>query len=258
MERGEDFNGNKMIAMDCVVCENKERFKKIIKEGFGDNIKFKLTKDLQVGELYCTIIGELTYNKEKYFNKTSFECSHCGAKVVAFGNNKYKIDEANIKWQFFNTQNDYSKYLFCSSECKSKFIESEKRKIDPDAESDFYIRKEDFINPRINGYIYKITKKGTKENYVGKTINIPIWRWGQHLLTTRFPKDKIEDYTFEVLEVVKSGLDLAEREKHWIIKGYLENPTLCLNIQMPKSVPLPKDFLNEEMKEDWRERGERK
>lgn len=238
-----------LLTMDCLVCENKDHFKNIIRDSFGENIKFKFTKNLRKGDLYCTIIGELTYNKERYFNKKEFVCSCCGAKVTAFRNNIYKIDEGNIKWQLFNSQNNYSKHLFCSYECKNKFLEEEKKRINPDVETDFYIRKEDFEDKNINGYIYKITKKTTHEFYVGKTVNFPIWRWGQHLLTDRFPKEKTEDYTFEVIEVVKNNMELSEREKYWINKNYIKNKNLCLNIQIPKYENIDNVTIFEVMKE---------
>jgi hypothetical protein len=84
------------------------------------------------------------------------------------------------------------------------------------------------------GYIYKISKKSTEEFYVGQTIYVPIFRWGQHLLTERFNIQNIDDYVFEILEVVKNKKLLNERETYWINKCRDENPELSLNIIIPK------------------------
>lgn len=80
------------------------------------------------------------------------------------------------------------------------------------------------------GYIYKISKKSTQEFYVGKTIYAPIFRWGQHLKSERFPIDEIVDYKFEVLEIVPKDVSLSEREDYWIHKCYNEDPEKSLNI----------------------------
>ena len=82
----------------------------------------------------------------------------------------------------------------------------------------------------ITGYIYKITKKSSDEFYVGQTIYNPVFRWGQHLNTERFPLSDICDYKFEVLEIVPKGKNILEREKYYIQKLYKENPQKSLNI----------------------------
>ena len=58
---------------------------------------------------------------------------------------------------------------------------------------------------KIIGYIYKITKRSTGEFYIGETTYVPIFRWGQHLLTERFNIDNIKDYIFEVIDIVYEG-----------------------------------------------------
>lgn len=222
------------VVMECLVCNDREHFKEIIRETYGENIKFKYTKNLQEGDLYCTIIGELAYDKENFFNKKEFICSYCGVKVTTFRGLIHSLGEGSIKWRLFGSKEDYSKHLFCSPMCRENFIEKERKRIDPDIENDFYISKEDFKNDSISGYIYKITKKNSKEFYIGKTVHAPIWRWGQHLLTDRFPIENLENYQFEVLEVVSKSESLSEREKYWINKCYQENPSLCLNVVIYK------------------------
>ena len=69
---------------------------------------------------------------------------------------------------------------------------------------------------------------------MGQTKYIPIFRWGQHLKTDRFKINNIEDYRFEVLEVVKDRNILSEREAYWINEKKSKNPKLSLNVVIPK------------------------
>lgn len=75
--------------------------------------------------------------------------------------------------------------------------------------------------------IYKITRLKTGEIYIGKSVNVKD-RWVQHakscyhcgtishsILHTTMEKDGIEQFTWELLEVVPKD-KLGEREKYWI------------------------------------------
>lgn len=64
----------------------------------------------------------------------------------------------------------------------------------------------------------------------------PVFRWGQHLKTERFPIENIIDYQFEVIEIVPPGCNILEREKYWIQKFYKDNPEKSLNIMCTKGV----------------------
>lgn len=99
-----------------------------------------------------------------------------------------------------------------------------------------WISENSFDNSTQAGYIYLITKKSTGQFYVGQTSYVPIFRWGQHLKTERFPVENIEDYTFEVLEIVPTGENILEREKHWIQEMYKSDPELSLNIACTKNI----------------------
>lgn len=57
---------NRELLMDCVVCESREHFKDIIRSNYGDKITFRYSKKLNVGDIYCIIIGEHCYNTERY------------------------------------------------------------------------------------------------------------------------------------------------------------------------------------------------
>mgnify|MGYP003412324749 CR=1 FL=1 len=70
---------NTELLMDCIVCDDRDHFKNIIRDQYGENIAFRYSKKLQAGDLYCVIIGEHCYNTERYFNKITFTCDCCGA-----------------------------------------------------------------------------------------------------------------------------------------------------------------------------------
>ncbi|MEK2647466.1 GIY-YIG nuclease family protein [Bdellovibrio sp. BCCA] len=71
--------------------------------------------------------------------------------------------------------------------------------------------------------IYKITNKESGMVYIGQTTQPVTLRWYQHmfhLTGTKFHEhvlnSKIDDWQFEVIEVVKDVKTLNEREQHWI------------------------------------------
>lgn len=221
---------NKELLMDCKICDSREQFKGIIRSEYGDNIAFAYRKGkLKAGDLYCVIIGEHCYDTERYFNKVTFTCDCCGSTVTTYIKRPICFGDYEIRSYFFNIQ-DYKNKRFCSERCKSEYMQRERQTLKPDEEQEFWVTKDMFNQVGTQGYIYKITKKSTGEFYVGQTLYVPVFRWGQHLKTERFPLSGILDYKFEVIEIVPKGENILEREKYWIQKFYLENPALSLNI----------------------------
>lgn len=229
---------NNELVMDCLICDNREQFKSIIKSEYGDNISFRYSKTLKTGQLYCIIIGEHCYDTEKYFNKVSYKCDYCGGEVSTYIKNHISINNSTIKYELSNIT-DYSKKKFCCNKCLSQYIEQEKQKLrmeNEDYVDNEWITRDSFTNENLSGYIYKITKKSTGEFYVGQTVYVPIFRWGQHLKTNRFDIKNILDYQFEVIELVPKNENLLEREKFWIQKLYKEHPEKSLNIMQTMSL----------------------
>ena len=223
---------NTELLTDCLICADREEFKSIMRDEYGKNVSFRYSKNLKEGDVYCIIIGEKCYDTEKYFNKVTYKCDYCGAEITTYIKKHIFIDDWTIK-QHLNNDQEYSKKRFCSSLCKEKYIESEIDKFksaDEDYVNGLWISRNDFINNDLAGYIYKITKKSTGEFYVGQTVYLPIFRWGQHLKTERFPVNNILDYNFEVIELVPKNENLLEREKYWIQKCFKECPEKSLNI----------------------------
>ena len=226
------------LLMDCLICESRDEFKSIIKDEYGENISFKYSKNLKPGDLYCIIIGENCYNSEQYFNKVQYNCDYCKATVTTYIKKPIDIDDYTIKYKLLNLQ-QYTKKRFCSHKCKEKYIQEEQEKLkaeNQDYLDESWISRSDFINRDLSGYIYKITKKSTGEFYVGQTVYLPIFRWGQHLKTDRFNINNLLDYKFEVIELVPKNENILEREKYWIQKCFNEAPEKALNISQTREL----------------------
>ena len=237
----------RIIAQEVCVCENREQFKSMIKEMYGNDISFRASKSLNVGSLVCTIISENCFNTNNYIKVYQYKCSHCNKEWLANGYigvitlNKYLIEKESPTY-YEENKLDIENQVFCCKECReiveNKYInEAIKFRQENDDIEGIWINKERFSKYNC-GYIYMISKKSTKEFYVGQTNTTPIFRWGQHLLTDRFKIENIEDYIFEVLEIVNDKEKLLEREAYWINKKRNENPSLSLNIQIPKEKPI--------------------
>lgn len=225
------------VAMDCLICDSRDEFKALIRDVYGSDIKFAYSRKYAPGTLYCIIIGETCYNTESYFFKREFECPYCKAKVTGYIPPRIYIDDYTIKHQLCSQWSKYQKLYFCSHRCREAFIKKESENfVDEDVAMQGWISENSFDNSTQAGYIYLITKKSTGQFYVGQTSYVPVFRWGQHLKTERFPVENIEDYTFEVLEVVPTGENILEREKHWIQEMYKSAPELSLNIACTKNI----------------------
>ena len=216
------------LLMDCMIAESRDAFKEAIKQYWGKDTAFRYTKNMKPGQIYCIIIGEHCYNGEKYFRKTEYDCDFCGTHVTSYGGYSVTLSDSEIKYDLFNLFEFKSK-RFCCVNCKINYKTQQARTLKPDEDTHFYVTR-DMFTEKISGYIYKITKKATSEFYVGQTMYAPMFRWAEHMKTERFPISDIQDYVFEVLEIVPDGENILEREKYWIQKLYKENPSLSLNI----------------------------
>lgn len=237
LENGNLFWGtfNKELTMDCKICDSRDHFKELIKEEYGENIRFRNTKKLNVGDLYCIIIGEHCWNTERYFNRIEYACACCGCKVIGYID--YRIEDYEVRNKLCNQFDKYADLRFCSYKCKEHYIRRERQKcLDDGLIDESFITKNSYSYNGISGYIYKISKKSTGEFYIGQTIYAPVFRWGQHLKTDRFNIKDITDYQFEVIEIVPESENILEREKYYIQKYYNENPEKSLNIMCTANI----------------------
>lgn len=219
---------NTELLMDCIICDDRNHFKDIIRSQYGENIAFRYSKKLKAGDIYCIIIGEHCYNTEKYFNKVTFNCDCCGATVETYYDKPIYFSDYEVRYNFYGIE-EYSEKRFCSQKCKQVYENKERKKLKPNDDQEFYISR-DMFTEQVSGYIYRITKKSTGEFYVGQTMYAPVFRWGQHLKTDRFNIEGIVDYQFEVIEIVPQSENILEREKYHIQRCYKDNPDKSLNI----------------------------
>ena len=224
------------LHMDCMLCDSRDQFKQSIRATWGEKIAFRYSSKMTPGDLYCIIIGEHCYNAEKYFNRIKFKCDCCGSTVETYYGRPIAFSEYEVRSKLFNIS-EYLDKRFCCHQCKDNYEERTLRELRPEEDREFYITK-DMFTTDISGYIYLITKKSTGEFYVGQTAHVPVFRWGQHLKTDRFPLTDIEDYVFEVLEIVSKSENILEREKYYIQLMYKSCPDKSLNISGTKNIKL--------------------
>ena len=243
----DDDNGYKdktIIDQTICLCNSREHFKDIMRELYNPKkVHFANSRKLEIGDIYINIISENCNNTEQYFIVEEYTCAYCNKN---FKSNKRLLLKFRDNWRLnFACSEKYQENIseienmcFCSNYCRNTktnnmFQEYQEYAKNNDLMQDHWINRESF-NKYKSGYIYMISKKSTNEFYVGQTRNVPIFRWGQHLLTRRFNYDNIQDYVFEVLEAVENLDKLNEREAYWINKNRNENPELSLNIMIPK------------------------
>lgn len=240
-----------ILNQEVMVTESRDTFKENIRALYP-NIKFANNGKLKTGDIYCIIISDNCYDTEEYIAVKDYECSHChkvfksNEKVLNKFYGTYEFKTSHIVTDVLKEYDTKIKDMqFCSKECmlkhKSEIItELEEKTLliynnDKDFPLDVFITRNTFDNKtNAAGYIYKISKKSTKEFYVGQTKFVPIYRWGQHLLTERFNIQNIGDYVFEIIEVVPNINLLNERETYWINRCRDENEALSLNVMVPK------------------------
>jgi len=211
-----------------VVAEDRESFKNTIREMYPE-IKFGRSKKMKDGTVYCVIIYSEDIEKSDRHLIYEYECNYCHKKVKKEKSELYRL----YQYSHWGVGND-TKFNYCSAQCREKHYQELKEK---------YIKINDGINPfewidkdscrleNTKGFIYKISKKSTNEFYVGQTNSIPVFRWGQHLKSDRFPMKHIDDYIFEVLEIIskEDKRTLLEVESEYINREYNKAPSLSLN-----------------------------
>lgn len=241
------FDNKEIIDQNVCIANSREEFKKMITElYFPEPVYFANSKKRKAGDLICIIISENAYDAERYIMVEEYECANCKKKFKATKRTVASFDNWDLQRfrniceeKYFEKESDIIKMNFCCRHCyykvKNDITEEMKEYCNKNnLLSNEWITKDSF-SAVSDGFIYMISKKSTGEFYVGQSRYVPIFRWGQHLLTERFNIDNIEDYVFEVLEVCKKE-ELNYKEAYWINKKREDNPKLSLNIMIPKYV----------------------
>lgn len=239
------FDNKEIISQEVCLANSREEFKQMITELYHPTpIYFANSKKRKIGDLICIIISENAYDAEKYLSVKEYECENCKKEFKATAKTVFKFDEWDLRRfkdvceeRYLQIENELIQMSFCCRHCYHKVkdeINKDLKKYGSENNllSNEWITKDTFSSIS-DGFIYMISKKRTGEFYVGQSRYVPIFRWGQHLLTERFSIDNIEDYIFEVLEVCNKE-ELNYKEAYWINKKRDENPDLSLNIVVPK------------------------
>jgi hypothetical protein len=214
-----------LIEQNTLVVDSYEMFKETIQEIYG-NIKYRRSNSMDDGDLYCVVVTKSKNEKDFERNQVhEVTCDHCGKEFLYHHRFKPK---SIIDVRHRDIINSYRSFDYCCTECRDVHY----KKLHAE-----FIEANDGLNPNefidrdsyTWGCIYIITKKRSGEIYIGQTNSLPIFRWGQHLKTERFPMSEIEDYKFEILEVVHDLSTITEIEAKYI-KEYAERfPGLILN-----------------------------
>ncbi len=239
------FDDKKIISQEVCLANSREEFKKIITELYSpEPIYFANSKKRKVGDLICIIISDNAYDAERYLLVKDYECENCKRKFKATQKTVANFSEWDLRnfkdiceEKYLTMENEIIGMSFCCRYCYHAIKDKINKELkeyayDNDLTCNSWITKDSFSSIS-DGFIYMISKKSTGEFYVGQTRYVPIFRWGQHLLTKRFKIENIEDYVFEVLEVCDKE-ELNYKEAYWINKKRDENSHLSLNKFIPK------------------------
>ena len=228
-----------LVDFGHTMVDNHDMFREHIKLTYGDSIKFARNKKMVDGDLYCTVINKRSNERNNdLLTLYRVECDYCGTSIMYHEYEKYRVGKLNFKhWKLKDNQN----YNYCNSDCCNKHFELLNNKNIEKNDGVDVTKWIDRDNSKYDGYIYMITKKSSGEFYIGQTNSLPIFRWAQHLDTKRFPLDEIEDYKFEILEVVKDKSQLNKIELNYIKDYAMKYPRLILN----------KNGITKEMKENY-------
>lgn len=212
-----------------VIAENREKFKETIKQMYPD-IKFGRSKKMMDGTIYCIMIYCEEIERSDRHLIYEYECDYCHKKVKKEKSEIYRL----YQYAHWGVEND-NPYNYCSANCREKHYQELKqiyRKDNNGIDPFEWIDKNSCYLDYAKGFIYRISKKSTGQFYIGQTNSIPIFRWGQHLKSDRFPMKNINDYIFEVLEIVDKNdtRTLLEVESEYINREYKKAPKLSLNI----------------------------
>lgn len=209
------FGFTNQIREPLIEAANKDEVKRFLLEKYPQffqkgKVYEKETKD--TAQFFYVVIYELWKNEIELVNEGEWTCDYCGQ----VHKNKYEVRPNRNERLLPNKQ-------FCPSDedyCLNRFLKDKYKEID--MIDDLVYVKKDSLN-----YIYKITEKSTGKCYIGKTRNEPFFRWWDHLKRNYsefgqyFRNTKLDNWTFEVVEILPSNIEDAEVfkiESQYIIK----------------------------------------
>jgi len=191
------------IYSGLVMSESRKEAKKLIEQEYSKQFPMRvLSKDLDSNN-FLLRIQEL--NDRDSFIRGFFEykkCEQC--------ENTFRIIDK------YNIGSRGGSHSYCSEKCNSIAREEWREK-----------NSNNFYEDKYPSKIYKITNKITDQCYIGQTTQAFTLRWYQHFFQsgdnkfhTAIRESKISDWTFEIIEELKTNDKkyLTEREQYWIDK----------------------------------------
>ena len=203
-----------IIREPLIIAKDKQEVKQILLEKypqFFQNGKVYERKTKDKFQFFYVVIFELYDYEKRLIEKGKWKCAYCGTEHK----NRYEVKPKK------HTRLFGDEIEFCGNECLNNYKEGHFKKYG------FFDGEEYYIKSYSSNYIYKITEKSTGKCYIGKTMNMPFFRWYNHYKHSTSPfglylrKTPLSDWTFEVLEVLPSGLtdkEVFKIESDYILK----------------------------------------
>lgn len=217
------FDTIDVIREPLIMAKNKVEVKEILlnkyPQFFQNEKVYEKESKKDKAQFFYVVIFPLYQHEINLINEGEWVCEQCNHKHE----NKY-ISRPIISDKFgglmfcgndYNSGNDVMNHS-CYDNWKFDRYKNEEI---PD---DINHIHEDSLN-----YIYKITEKETGKCYIGKTRNIPFFRWWNHLKHSGSPfglylrETKLSEWTFEVLEELPSNIidsEVLKIESDYMIK----------------------------------------
>ena len=116
------MDNKKILCQDVCICESRNHFKEIMKYLYGENISFRNSTKLNIGDLFITIISEKCWDTKNYIDVYKHKCKECGKEFLANGKDYiYKPQEYLIERQsqtyFKSIKDELYDVEFCCMNC---------------------------------------------------------------------------------------------------------------------------------------------
>jgi hypothetical protein len=203
------FDTVTVIKEPLIEAKDKQEVKAILLQKYpqffqNGKVYEKETKDQ--AQFFYVVIFPLYQHEINLIKEGEWKCDYCGHVHV----NKY-ISSPLISRQFegkifcgsdYKTGNDVVSVPDCYERWKKEVIFK-----NADLPDDL-----NYINTDSLNYIYKITEKSTDKCYIGKTRNVPFFRWWNHLKHSSSPfgvylrQTRLSNWTFEVLQELPANI----------------------------------------------------
>lgn len=256
-ERNMDFMTATIVTERLIYAKDKNEVKKILAEKYPQcfpEAKVYERESKNKAQFFFVTIYELSSFDLKAIERGPWACIGCGkTHENRYVNPPKTYGMMGDNYEFCQPLKEED-YRLHADDCLKLYRDEVNKNYDfPDDHS--------YIRPDSESYIYKITEKDTGKSYIGKTKNMPFFRWFNHLKHSTSPfgvylrNSSLADWTFEVLRILPPltvDSEVLRIESEYILKydsinnGFnkvISNKTACID-----------DILNSDnKKEDFEE-----